>query len=32
MEATLMLLNDVFERFAQDSPVPVMVRALLENR
>ncbi len=26
-----MLLNDVFERFAQDSPVPVMVRALLEN-
>ena len=31
MEATLMLLNDVFERFAQDSPVPVMVRALLEN-
>ena len=26
MEATLMLLNDVFERFAQDSPVPVMVR------
>jgi hypothetical protein len=31
MEATLMLLNDVFERFAQDCPVPVMVRALLEN-
>ena len=31
MEAALMLLNDVFERFAQDSPVPVMVRALLEN-
>ena len=26
-----MLLNDVFERFAQDSPVPVMVRGLLEN-
>ena len=31
MEAALMLLNDVFERFAQNSPVPVMVRALLEN-
>ena len=26
-----MLLNDVFERFAQDSPVAVMVRGLLEN-
>ena len=26
-----MLLNDVFERFAQDSPVSVMVRGLLEN-
>ena len=31
MEAALTPLNDVFERFAQDSPVPVMVRALLEN-
>jgi IS4 transposase len=31
MEATMMLLNDVFERFAQDCPVPVMVRGLLEN-
>jgi IS4 transposase len=31
MEAALMLLNDVFERFAQDSPVSVMVRGLLEN-
>ena len=30
-EATLMLLNDVFERFVQDSPVSVMVRGLLEN-
>ena len=26
-----MLLNDVFERFVQDSPVSVMVRGLLEN-
>ena len=26
-----MLLNDVFERFVQDSPVSVMVRSLLEN-
>ncbi len=26
-----MLLNDVFERFVQDCPVPVMVRGLLEN-
>jgi IS4 transposase len=31
MEATLMLLNDVFERFVPDCPVPVMVRGLLEN-
>ena len=31
MEAALMLLNDVFERFVQDSPVSVMVRGLLEN-
>jgi len=31
MEATLMLLNDVFERFVEDSPVSVMVRSLLEN-
>jgi IS4 transposase len=31
MEATLMLLSDVFEQFVQDSPVPVMVRGLLEN-
>ena len=30
-EATLMLLNDVFERFVHDSPVSVMVRGLLEN-
>ena len=30
-EATLMLLNDVFERFVQDSPVSVMVRGLLEQ-
>ncbi len=26
-----MLLNDVFDRFVQDSPVSVMVRGLLEN-
>jgi IS4 transposase len=31
MEATLMLLGDIFERFAQDCPLPVMVRGLLEN-
>lgn len=26
-----MLLNDVFERFVQDCPIPVMARGLLEN-
>jgi hypothetical protein len=31
MEATLMLLGDIFERFARDCPLPVMVRGLLEN-
>src|SRR5450759_1018469 len=31
MEATVMLLGEVFERFAQDCPLPVMVRGLLEN-
>src|SRR3974377_57523 len=31
MEATLMLLGEVFERFVQDCPLPVMVRGLLEN-
>jgi IS4 transposase len=31
MEATLMLLADVFDRFVEDCPLPVMVRGLLEN-
>jgi hypothetical protein len=26
-----MILSDVFERFAQDSPLTVMTRGLLEN-
>src|SRR3954452_2164590 len=30
-EATAMLLGDVFERFAQDSPLSVMARGLMEN-
>jgi DDE family transposase len=31
MEATAMILGDVFERFVQESPVSVMTQALLEN-
>src|SRR5512135_3348451 len=30
-EATAMILGDVFERFAQDSPLSVMARGVLEN-
>ena len=30
-EVTAMILSDVFERFAQDSPLTVMARGLLEN-
>src|SRR3954463_10721521 len=30
-EVTAMILSDVFERFAQDSPLSVMARGLLEN-
>src|SRR4051812_4632544 len=30
-EATAMLLGDVFERFAQDSPLSVMARGVMEN-
>src|SRR3954465_9241259 len=30
-EATAMILGDVFERFAQDSPLSVMARGVIEN-
>ena len=30
-EAAAMILGDVFERFAQDSPLSVMARGLMEN-
>src|SRR4051795_6953206 len=30
-EATAMILGDVFERFAQDSPLSVMARGVMEN-
>jgi hypothetical protein len=30
-EATAVILNEVFERFAEESPVSVMARAVLEN-
>src|SRR3954464_15558114 len=30
-EPTAMILGDVFERFAQDSPLSVMARGVLEN-
>src|SRR5712671_2714866 len=30
-EATAMILGDVFERFAQDSPLSVMAQGLMEN-
>src|SRR4029079_6866723 len=31
MEATAMILSEVFERFAEESPITVMARAALEN-
>src|SRR4051812_7727610 len=30
-EATAMILGDVFERFARDSPLSVMARGVMEN-
>src|SRR3954453_7587579 len=30
-EAAAMILSDVFERFAQDAPLPVMAQGVMEN-